>query len=244
MSLTATAPWATSFIGRPRGGSRFCDRGPGRPCRNLPDVGECVVRAAAANARLRSGRLHREKSTNVGLIHGGKARNIVPDRAEVAVEVRSIDRGRLENEIRGMVGAFEEAAATAGAMVKVRREVSFEAFAIAETHPVVANAFRAARSLGIEARLWTTGAGMEPIFNLRGCPAWAGIGIEDSHSPKEHIAADEMGARRAPLRKRFPVAHGQDSTLRDEAGDPSAAEMARRFRDGKTGWLLYAEINA
>ena len=165
-----------------------------------PEKGvNAIVAAAAAIARLRSGRLDRETTSNVGLINGGKARNIVPDRAEVAVEVRSIDRGSLENEIRDMVGAFEEAAATAGAVVKVRREVSFEAFAIAETHPVVANAFRAARSLGIEARLWTTGAGMDAnIFNLRGVPCVGlGIGIEDSHSPKEHIAVNqmEMGVR-------------------------------------------------
>lgn len=165
-----------------------------------PEKGvNAIVAAAAAIARLRSGRLDRETTSNVGLINGGKARNIVPDRAEVAVEVRSIDRGRLENEIRGMVGAFEEAAATAGAMVKVRREVSFEAFAIAETHPVVANAFRAARSLGIEARLWSTGAGMDAnIFNLREVPCVGlGIGIEDFHSPKEHIAVKqmEMGVR-------------------------------------------------
>ena len=165
-----------------------------------PEKGvNAIVAAASAIARLRSGRLDRETTSNVGLINGGKARNIVPDRAEVAVEVRSIDRGRLENEIRDMVGAFEEAAATAGAGVKVRREVSFEAFAIAETHPVVANAFRAARSLGIEARLWTTGAGMDAnIFNLRGVPCVGlGIGIEDSHSPKEHIAVNqmEMGVR-------------------------------------------------
>ena len=165
-----------------------------------PEKGvNAIVAAATAIARLRSGRLDRETTLNVGLISGGKARNIVPDRAEVAVEVRSIDGGRLENEIRDMVGAFEEAAATAGAVVKVRRRVSFEAFAVAETHPVVVNAFRAARSLGIEARLWTTGAGMDAnIFNLREIPCVGlGIGIEDSHSPKEHIAVKqmEMGVR-------------------------------------------------
>lgn len=160
-----------------------------------PEKGvNAIVAAAAAIAHLRWGRLDRETTSNVGLINGGKARNIVPDRAEVAVEVRSIDREKLENEIRKVVGAFEEASAAAGAGVTVRREISFEAFTVAESHPVIANAFRAARSLGIESRLWTTGAGMDAnIFNLRGVPCVGlGIGIEDSHSPKEHIAVSQM----------------------------------------------------
>jgi tripeptide aminopeptidase len=160
-----------------------------------PEAGvNAIVAAAAAIARFRSGRLDRETTLNVGLIRGGKARNIVPDRAEVVVEVRSTDEVRLEKEVRTVLNAFEEAAAAAGAGVTVRREVPFEAFTIAETHPVVVNAFRAAHSLGIESRLWTSGGGMDAnVFNLRGLPCVGlGIGIEDAHSPKEHIAVAQM----------------------------------------------------
>ena len=50
-----------------------------------PDTGiNAIVAASSAIARLRTGRIDAETTSNVGVISGGKARNIVPDRAEVA----------------------------------------------------------------------------------------------------------------------------------------------------------------
>ena len=58
-----------------------------------PETGiNAICAAAAAIARFRSGRIDANTTSNVGTITGGKARNIVPDRAEVAVEVRSTDK--------------------------------------------------------------------------------------------------------------------------------------------------------
>ena len=112
------------------------------------------------------------------------------------MEVRSTDAARLEKEVQAVLGAFEEEAAAAGASLAVRKQFPFVTFTIDETHPVVANAFRAARSLGIEPRLWTSGGGMDAnIFNVEGLPCIGlGIGIEEAHSPKEHIAAAQLEA--------------------------------------------------
>jgi tripeptide aminopeptidase len=58
----------------------------------------------------------------------------------------------------------------------------------------VANAVQAAHALGIEPRLCTSGGGFDAnVFNGRGLPCVAiGIGIEDAHSPHEHIAVAEL----------------------------------------------------
>jgi tripeptide aminopeptidase len=132
----------------------------------------------------------------VGLISGGRIRNIVADRAEVSMEVRSTDAARLEAEVQAALNAFEEEAASAGAGLSVRKEFPFVTFTIPESHPVVANAFRAASALGIEPRLWTSGGGMDAnIFNVQGLPCIGlGIGIEGAHSPKEHIAVAQLEA--------------------------------------------------
>ena len=162
-----------------------------------PEAGvNAIVVAAKAIARLRTGRIDRQTTSNVGLISGGRIRNIVADRAEVNLEVRSTDQAKLEAEVQAVLKAFEEEAASAGAQLSVRKEFPFVTFTIAETHPVVANAFRAARALGIEPRLQTTGGGMDAnIFNLQGLPCIGlGIGIEEAHSPKEHIAAAQLEA--------------------------------------------------
>lgn len=162
-----------------------------------PDTGiNAIVAAAAAVARLRTGRIDAETTSNVGVISGGKARNIVAERAEVAIEVRSTDKAKLGREVQAVLDAFGEAAALSGARLTVRREASFETFTVPETHPVVTNAFRAARSAGITPRLWTSGGGMDAnVFNLRGLTCVGmGIGAEDPHSPKEQIAIGQLEA--------------------------------------------------
>jgi tripeptide aminopeptidase len=96
--------------------------------------------------------------------------------------------------VQAVLNAFREAAASAGAELSVRKDLPFETFTLSETHPAVANAFRAARALGIEPRLWTSGGGMDAnVFNGKGLPCVGlGIGIEDPHSPKEHIAVSQL----------------------------------------------------
>jgi tripeptide aminopeptidase len=160
-----------------------------------PEEGiNAIVVAATAIARLRTGRIDPRTTSNVGLISGGRIRNMVADRAEVIMEVRSTDRARLETEVQAILDSFREAASSAGAGLSVRKDMPFETFTVSETHPVVANAFRAARALGIEPRLRTSGGGMDAnVFNGRGLPCVVlGIGIEDSHSPTEHIAVAQL----------------------------------------------------
>jgi tripeptide aminopeptidase len=160
-----------------------------------PEAGiNAIVTAAKAIARLRNGRIDAHTTSNVGVISGGKARNIVPDRAEVAVEVRSTDPAKLEREVQSVLDAFTEEAAASGARLVVRREDPFATFTVDETQPVVANAFRAARSIGIEPRLWTSGGGMDAnVFNSRGLACVGlGIGGENAHSPQERIAVTQM----------------------------------------------------
>ncbi len=105
-------------------------------------------------------------------------------------------RDKLEREVQAVLDAFDAEAAASGARVTVRREESFVTFTIEETHPVIANAFRAARSLGIEPRLWTSGGGMDAnVFNARGLACVGlGIGEEDAHSPQERIAVAQLEA--------------------------------------------------
>jgi tripeptide aminopeptidase len=162
-----------------------------------PEAGiNAIVVAATAIARLRTGRIDRSTTSNVGLISGGTIRNMVADRAVVIMEVRSTDTARLQTEVQAVLDTFTEAAVSAGTGLSVRKDVPFETFIVSETHPVVANAFRAAHTLGITPTLWTSGGGVDAnVFNSRGLPCVAlGIGIEDPHSPKEHIAVAQMEA--------------------------------------------------
>lgn len=167
----------------------------GRPEKGI----NAIAVASSAIARIKSGRIDEDTTSNIGLISGGKARNIVPDGAEVACEIRGFDSEKLEREVRKVIDAFNEAAHEFGADVAVSREWSFETFNIPESHPVVVNAFRAARSTGIEPQLRRTGGGMDAnVFNGRGLPCIGlGMGAENEHTPDESISVSQLreGAR-------------------------------------------------
>lgn len=162
-----------------------------------PEQGiNAIAVAAAAIARLKSGRIDDDTTINVGLISGGKARNIVPENAEVAIEIRSFNADKLEEEVQKTIAAFTEEAAAADAGVKIRRELNFETFSIPETHPVVINALRAAKAAGIEPTFKKSGGGMDAnVFNGRGLPCIGlGFGAQKMHSPEESIAISQLRA--------------------------------------------------
>ena len=165
-----------------------------------PESGiNAIAAASSAIARIKSGRIDEDTTSNIGLISGGKAINIVPDHTEVACEFRGFDGDKLEREVRKAIDAFNEAAHEFGADVKVKRELSFEIFDVPESHPVVVNAFRAAKSAGIETKLRRTGGGMDAnVFNGRGLPCVGlGMGAQNEHTPDECISVSQLreGAR-------------------------------------------------
>lgn len=160
-----------------------------------PELGaNAIVAAANAIAGYRFGRIDGQTTSNVGVISGGQARNIVADRAEVAVEVRSTDPAKLACQEALVMEAFTRAAAAAGVKLTVQREVPFESFTIAEEHPAVANALRVAAAMGVESRLRASGGGMDAnVFNSRGLPCVGlGIGMEEPHSPLERISVAQL----------------------------------------------------
>lgn len=162
-----------------------------------PEQGvNAIVVAAAAISRLKGGRIDDDTTMNVGQIRGGKARNIVPEEAEVNIEIRSFNEKTLEDEVQKTIAAFNAAGDAAGAAITVRRELNFETFDVPESHPVVANALRAAAAAGIEPQFRKSGGGMDAnVFNGRGLPCIGlGFGAEQMHSPEEHIPVAQLQA--------------------------------------------------
>ena len=77
-----------------------------------PEEGRsAIVAAARAIADFRLGRLDDETTANVGLIDGGVARNIVPDRCAFSIDVRSHDEAKLADLVKEMLETVTFAAA-------------------------------------------------------------------------------------------------------------------------------------
>lgn len=160
-----------------------------------PEEGvNAIVMAGKALAELRQGRIDHETTANVGLIFGGQATNIVPDRVELKCEARSRDIGKLAAQTDHMKGTFERVAAQNGGRAQVEVHHAYDPFALADDSPVVALAVKAAVNIGMKAVLQATGGGSDAnYFNFYGVPtAVLGVGMSKVHTAEEFIKEEDL----------------------------------------------------
>lgn len=161
-----------------------------------------VVAAARAVAAMRLGRLDEQTTANVGLIEGGSAVNVVPERCVVTAEARSRDEAGLAAQVGHMVEVCNVAAAETGVDVTVTIDEDFRGYVHSDESLPVRLALAAFAACEVEPHPIGGGGGSDAnVFNLRGLPAATlGVGFEDVHSPQERLAV----ARLAEL---YRVAH-------------------------------------
>ncbi len=162
-----------------------------------PEEGRSAIAAAArAIADMRLGRLDDETTANVGVITGGVARNIVPDRCSFSAEARSHDETRLADVVQEMVDACTFAASLTGCEVKTELERGFHGYRFRRGDEAVRIAGNALARTGHTPSYALSGGGADAnVFNMRGlaCVNLAN-GMAEIHSPEEHIAVADLEA--------------------------------------------------
>lgn len=156
-----------------------------------PEKGRsAVVAAARAVAGMPLGRVDERTSANIGLVCGGSATNVVPERCRFEGEARSLDRDRLAAQLERMIEAANVAAAEVGVDVTVAVEEDFVGFELSPDDAAVKLAAAALRAIGVEPAYIGTGGGADSnVFNRHGLPAVnLGVGFENVHSTQESIA--------------------------------------------------------
>jgi tripeptide aminopeptidase len=160
-----------------------------------PEEGRSAIAAAArAIADLRLGRLDDETTASVGLISGGTARNIVPDRCSFSIDVRAHQEAQLSDLVREMLESITFAAALEQCEAETTVEESYRGYRFARGDLPVALACAALERAGIQPRLGLTGGGADAnVFNERGkaCVNLAN-GMMEIHTPDEHIAVADL----------------------------------------------------
>jgi tripeptide aminopeptidase len=160
-----------------------------------PELGvNAILVAAEALAGMTLGRIDGETTANVGMIQGGWATNIVPDRVELALEARSRDWGKLARQTGKMVESFQCAATARGARAEIEVSRIYESFRLGEETQVIHLARRAAQDAGLNPRLVMTGGGSDANFlNHYGVPsAVMGIGLGNPHTTLEFISVSSL----------------------------------------------------
>jgi tripeptide aminopeptidase len=177
-----------------------------------PEEGISAIQVTAnAIAGMRLGRVDAETTANLGLIKGGLATNIVPNRVEVRGETRSLSVERLEAQSAHMVERFQTAVAAARGVTvngrehraRVECEVTrvYEGLDIAEGAVIVRMVAEAARRLNRPFRTRSTGGGSDAnVFAARGLEiANLGCGMREIHTVNEWVDVNDIVSTAALL---------------------------------------------
>jgi tripeptide aminopeptidase len=160
-----------------------------------PEDGHNAIAAAAqAVAAMEIGRLDEATTANVGEIAGGTAANVVAERCQVVLEVRSLDDSRAGEVVSAMVDAATGAASDTQCDVETTVERLFRGYRLQRSAPVVEIAGRALQRCDIEPLPINTGGGSDanaliaaglPMVNMAN-------GTERNHQPDESVPVDAL----------------------------------------------------
>lgn len=169
---------------------------------NPEDGTNAILVAAQGIAHMALGRIDDETTSNIGLIEGGQAVNVVPDRVEIRGEARSHDVAKLDAQIAAMRRALEGAVAQhPGARLELDIRRSYEAYRLVETEPLIGRIASVLDAMGEPSpELRLSGGGSDAnVFNARGITAVPiSTGMQAVHTNREWIAVSDM-ARCAKL---------------------------------------------
>ncbi|NQS74868.1 MAG: M20/M25/M40 family metallo-hydrolase [Peptococcaceae bacterium] len=160
-----------------------------------PEDGINAIQVAAhAIAQMRLGRIDHETTSNIGVITGGKATNIVPASVTLDGETRSLDSYKRETLTTAMCGLIKKTAVKFGAGVDIVTETVYEGYDLDADSPPVQLAVEAASRLGLTASREKTGGGSDAnVFNCNGIETTVlGIGMKKVHTTEEYIALKDM----------------------------------------------------
>jgi len=171
---------------------------------NPEDGLNAIKIASEAITLMPMGRIDKETTCNVGVIEGGKATNIVPNKVIVKVEVRShndeklkritdeISQAFLKTVKKYKIGKFQ-------AKVDIQVEQEYKSFHLDEDSLVIKLAEKASDKIGIPFKKVITGGGSDVnIFNKNGFEMpIAGTGMMNVHTVDEFILIKDLenGAR-------------------------------------------------
>lgn len=148
-------------------------------------------------------------TSNVGVIHGGEATNVVTDHVRLKIEARSHEPKFREKIVKEIEAAFERAAravrSSAGktGTVNFDGRLDYEAFRLARQEPSVLAAIDAVKGEGREPELAISNGGLDANwFTAHGIPTVTlGCGQRNIHSVHEELDIAEFQlARRIALR--------------------------------------------
>lgn len=161
----------------------------------MPEGGVNALSIAAKALTLAQvGILDRESTANFGIIQGGNARNIVPEKVELVGEIRSRNLRKLERHTRRINAAFEKAVRGTGAKLDFRVIRAYNSYQFGKNDPLVKRVAQALKKIGCSPKYRVTMGGSDAnIWNAKGIKTVVvSIGYEQIHTTAEYIPITEL----------------------------------------------------
>ncbi len=162
-----------------------------------------IALAAKALADIPCGRIDEESTVNFGVIQGGAASNIVPEKVVIDGEVRSHSPQKLKQLTQTITDRFVNTAkhwtdptgaARGNPRIEVLVEEDFPAMALAQESQVIRRIEEAASAIDLTLSYEKAGGGSDAnIFNGRGlATAIVATGMTNVHSTSEQVELADM----------------------------------------------------
>jgi tripeptide aminopeptidase len=134
-------------------------------------------------------------TSNIGFLQAGEATNVVTPHLVLRAEARSHDPGFRKKLVAEFQAAFERAAKAVKndvgktGTVKFTADLKYESFRLSEQEPVVQEAVKAVKALGLPAELKISNGGLDANWlSARGLPTVTlGCGQQDVHTVNESL---------------------------------------------------------
>jgi len=160
-----------------------------------PEEGINAIQVAGfALSRMKLGRIDEETTSNIGIISGGRATNIIPDEVILKGESRSRNEEKLEKCTQQLRKAADDSAQEFKTKVDIKIEKKYDCFNLSPDGLVVKIAKKAAEKISLKPLLCSSGGGSDAnIFNKMGIPSVVlAIGMEKVHTVEEYILVEEL----------------------------------------------------
>jgi tripeptide aminopeptidase len=183
---------------------RFTVRGVEAHAGLCPELGISAIKVASdAISIMKLGRIDHETTSNIGIIRGGVATNIVTGIVEVVGEARSHNDDKLRNQVNHMIECFVNTASKykvklngeeLEARVDINIQRSYDRMEVSDDAAITKLVLKAVSNLNHTIQLHTTGGGCDAnYFNKFGIDCVnLGTGMYELHTVNEHLILDEF----------------------------------------------------
>ena len=160
-----------------------------------PEKGVNAIQIAArALGALAVGRLSPTMTANIGMIAGGEATNVVPDRCRVDGEVREFNQRSIDEYLAEVEEKFSRVATDNGGSLTFESQIDFPPFVLDPDSEAFRTMTETLASVGLSPNpIQYLGGSDANMLNAKGIPAInIGIGAQNPHGNDEFILLEDL----------------------------------------------------